>query len=327
MPTQLLVATDREILRVDADSGTIAPSAGLGGSAPTCLAVDLQRGIAWAGTHRDGVFRSDDGGATWAKSGLDDERIMSLTASPAQPDLLWAGTEPSAVWKSVDGGRTWERTSDVTELPSSGTWAFPPKPDTHHARWIAAHPTDPNRLWVAIEAGALISTIDGGETWQDRVPGGPYDTHELAIHPAAPDVLRSAAGDGYFESTDGGRTWRSPMDGFEVRYLRSITMEPDDPDVVIVSAASHPYKAYGSGSSDGRLFRRQGTGRWTRMREGWPDPPNTIAPLLVAGKGSGDIWAADERGIHGSSDGGVTWRQVARFTPAPRHLRAIVVIG
>lgn len=319
----MLVATDRQVLRVDAGTGVVSPSSGLGSSAPTCLAVDSRSGIAWCGTHRGGVFRSDDGGASWVLNGLAGEKILALTVSAAEPDLLWAGTEPSAVWRSEDGGETWQRTTDVTQLRSSSEWAFPPRPDTHHVRWIASHPSDPDRLWVAIEAGALISTIDGGRTWRDRVEGGPYDTHELAIHPAAPDTLRSAAGDGYFESRDAGRTWASPEDGLDVRYLRSITIDPGDPYVVVVSAASHPHAAYGAGSSDGRLFRRQANGRWARVTDGWPDPPDTIAPLLAAGEGRGELWAADERGLHLSRDGGITWRQVARFDPIPRHLRAL----
>jgi photosystem II stability/assembly factor-like uncharacterized protein len=323
MTTQLLVATDRQVLRVDAGTGVVTPSTILGSGAPTCLAVDSRRGIAWCGTHRDGVFRSDDGGVSWLPGGLAGEKIMALTTSTAEPDLLWAGTEPSAVWRSEVGGATWHRTTDVTQLPSSPQWAFPPRPDTHHVRWIAGHPFDPGRLWVAIEAGALISTDDGGRTWHDRVDGGPYDTHELAIHPDAPDTLRSAAGDGYFESRDAGRTWESPEHGLDVRYLRSITIDPGDPEVVVASAASHPYKAYGAGSSDGRLFRRQAGGRWTRVTDGWPDPPNTIAPLLAAGAGSGELWAADERGVHLSRDGGITWRPAARFDPTPRHLRAL----
>ena len=82
--------------------------------------------------------------------------------------------------------------------------------DTHHVRWIACHPLEPERLWVAIEAGALVSTIDDGRTWRDRVTGGPWDTHELAVHRNAPNALRVSAGDGYFESEDAGVTWRSP---------------------------------------------------------------------------------------------------------------------
>jgi photosystem II stability/assembly factor-like uncharacterized protein len=252
---------------------------------------------------------------------------MSISASPARPDLVWLGTEPSEVWHSEDGGETWEQTSELTALPSSSEWSFPPKPSTHHVRWIACHPFDAGRLWVAIEAGALVSTVDGGRTWHDRVMGGPWDTHELAIHPDAPIALRVAAGDGYFESDDGGVTWRSPEGGLDVGYLRSVAIDPAQPDVVVVSAASGPRSAYVAGVSDGRLFRRDGAGRWTRVRDGWPEPPNTIAPLLTADGSEGVLWAADECGVHGSNDGGVSWRTVARFAATPAHLRGMAVIA
>jgi hypothetical protein len=158
------------------------------------------------------------------------------------------------------------------------------------------------------------------------VPGGPYDTHELAIHPDAVDVLRSAAGDGYFESRDGGQTWSSPMEGLDVGYLRSVAIDPGDPDVVLISAASGPRKAYVAGRSDGRLYRREGSRPWQRVHDGWPDPPNTIAPLLVAGRRGGEFYAADERGVHRSADGGITWEQVWSFSISPHHLRGLACL-
>ena len=211
-------------------------------------------------------------------------------------------------------------------LPSSPEWSFPPKPDTHHVRWIACHPSDAQQLWIAIEAGALVSTRDGGRTWRDRVDGGPWDTHELSIHPNAPASLRVAAGDGYFESDDSGATWRSPEDGLDVRYLRSVAIDPGRPDVVIVSASTGPRSAYVAGVSDGRVYRREGIGRWERARDGWPDPPRTIAPLLAAGRVAGELWAADERGLHRSDDGGQSWREIARYAKTPNHLRGLSVL-
>ena len=55
-----------------------------------------------------------------------------------------------------------------------------------------------------------MRTFDGGRTWCDRVRGGPYDTHTAVTHPLALGRIYSAAGDGYFESTDAGDSWRSP---------------------------------------------------------------------------------------------------------------------
>jgi len=322
----ILVATQSEVVVIDTDLGSATLANGLT-DAPTSLASDPRiSGRAWCGTQRGGVFRSDDGGASWRGVGLGGRHIMSVAASPTEVNVVWVGTEPSAVLRSENGGERWEQTSELETLTSSSEWSFPPKPDTHHVRWIACHPQEPGRLWVAIEAGALISTLDGGRTWRDRVPGGPYDTHELAIHADAPDALRVAAGDGYFESDDGGVTWHSPGAGLEVGYLRSVAIDPGAPEVVIVSASSSPRRAYAAGASDGRLYRRIGHGRWERVREGWPDPPSTIAPLLIAGSHAGEVWAADERGVHRSDDGGMAWRQVAAYPSTPRYLRGLALV-
>src|SRR3989337_85899 len=63
MPT--LVATDREVVVIDVERGPSAPARGIG-DRPTCLAADpLVDGRAWCGTHRGGVFRTDDGGGSW----------------------------------------------------------------------------------------------------------------------------------------------------------------------------------------------------------------------------------------------------------------------
>ena len=322
----ILVATESGVVSVDVERDSTAAARGME-NRPTCLAADPRRsGRAWCGTQRGGVFRSDDAGISWRPCGLEGQLIMSIAASPAEADVVWIGTEPSAVWRSADGGETWEETSRLDALPSSSTWSFPPKPETHHVRWIACHPQEAGQLWVAIEAGALVSTVDGGRTWRDRVAGGPYDTHELAIHPDLPDSLRVAAGDGYYESEDGGATWRSPRSGLDVGYLRSVAIDPGEPDVVIVSASSGPYRAYGAGVSDGRLYRRAKQGRWERIREGWPEKPSTIAPLLIPGAEPGELWAADERGLHRSADGGVVWRKVAGYPTAPRHLRGLTLV-
>lgn len=327
MTTRLLVAAPDRVLIVDPAAGTVARAEGLGGAHPTSLSADPHvQGRAWCATRRDGVFRTDDGGMSWVPTGPEGQRLMTVSASPADPDLVWTGGEPSAVWRSADGGATWAAAADLEALPSSPEWAFPPRPETHHVRWIACHPADPARLWVAIEAGALVSTTDGGASWSDRVPGGPHDTHELAVHPDAPDLLRSAAGDGYFESRDGGSTWRSPMSGLEVGYLRSVAVAPGDPEVAVISAAPHAHAAYVAGSSQGHVYRREGDGRWQRVRVGWPDPPETIAPLLIPGSDSGELWAADERGVHRSVDGGASWRRVAAFEPAPAHLRGLALV-
>ena len=320
---RVLVATRDHVFAVDPLGGGLRPVSGLD-SRPTCLAAGTGSGPAWCGTV-DGVYRSDDGGRRWTAAGLAGEEITAVASDPTEPGRAWAGTEPSAVYRSVGAGMDWERADGLLELASSSEWSFPPRPETHHVRWIACHPSEAGRLWVAIEAGALVRTPDGGETWVDRVSGGPRDTHEIAVHPDRPETLRISAGDGYFESDDGGDTWRSPEEGLEVGYLRSVAVDPGDPERVVVSAASRARSAYASGRSDGRLYRRQGEGAWERVTDGWPEAPETIAPLLTGGRAPGELWAADERGVHRSVDGGRSWERVAAFESTPPHLRGLAV--
>ena len=68
-----------------------------------------------------------------------------------------------------------------------------------HVRWIACHPLEPERLWVAIEAGALVSTIDGGHMERPRArwtmghPRARHSSQGLPIHCAsrpATDISR-----------------------------------------------------------------------------------------------------------------------------------------
>ena len=327
---RILVASREEVLVVDPAKGSVKRAEiARAGVQPTCLASDPSADRAWCGTS-DGVLASDDGGRSWAPAGLEGEEITAIVASPNERAesgaVVYAGTEPSAVYRSSDGGASWRRAEGLLDLPSSSTWSFPPKPETHHVRWIACDPARAGRLYVAIEAGALVTTPDGGRSWQDRPGVAPYDTHELAIHPERPDTLRVSAGDGYWESDDGGATWDSPEDGLDVTYLRSVAIDPGDPDIVVVSAASHPHSAYMAGRSDGRLYRREGGGDWRRVTEGWLDPPATIAPLLACGREPGELWAADERGVHRSADGGAGWSVVATFDPTPAWLRGLAVV-
>src|SRR5690606_29622357 len=115
----VLVATDREVLVIDAERGSSTPARGIS-DRPACLAVDaFVQERAWCGTHRDGVFRSDDGGRSGQSVGLAGRLIMASAASPVERDVVWAGTDPSEVWRAPDAGTTWERTSPLETLSSS----------------------------------------------------------------------------------------------------------------------------------------------------------------------------------------------------------------
>ncbi len=94
----------------------------------------------------------------------------------------------------------------------------------------------------------------------------------------------------------------------------------------MVSASSGPYSAYVAGRSDGRLYRRLTRERWERVHDGWPESASTIAPLLCTGVKVGELWAADERGVHRSADGGKSWRRAVGYAASPQHLRGLALV-
>jgi photosystem II stability/assembly factor-like uncharacterized protein len=336
--TTIYVALEEGLLVVRGENGHRDAGPRLEGTAPRCLAADpAHPERVWCGTVGAGVWRSDDAGASWrsageALSGLD---VSALAVGPGE-DVVYAGIDPSAMWRSEDAGRRWERLAAMNRLPSAPTWSFPPRPDTSHVRWITLDPAAPDRLYVCIEAGALVHSSDGGQTWTDRVPDGPRDTHTLAAHPGAPGRLYSAAGDGiwrpghgYSESHDGGDTWTRPDEGIQHHYLFGLAVDPGDPDTVVISAADSPMTAHDPRVADSTIYRRHGRERWRQVHEGLPEPEGTVRPLLAANvEERGVFYAASNRGVFRSADGGVSWEPVLAPLPgrsAGRSPDAIVV--
>jgi len=169
---------------------------------------------AYCGTFDNGLWKTDNNGQSWEKTSLEvsGSSIMSLSVSPIEKgedgfNKLFVGMEPSIIYSSIDGGQTWEKIDEFNKLPSHSTWSFPPRPSTHHVRWIEPDVNRKEYLFVAIEAGALIKSFDAGKTWIDRIENSPYDTHTLRTHKKAPRRLYSAAGDGYFESQNYEFSW------------------------------------------------------------------------------------------------------------------------
>jgi photosystem II stability/assembly factor-like uncharacterized protein len=297
----------------------------LNGRSPDCVAVDPRDPArVYCGTAGAGLFRSRDSGRNWEPvgPGIEHGTVTAVAVSHAERVngvcIVFAGTEPSAVFRSDTRGDSWVDLASLRALPSADAWSFPPRPHTHHVRWIEADVSASNRVFVAIEAGALVRTFDGGRTWHDRVRGGPYDTHTAATNPLAPGRIYSAAGDGYFESTDAGDTWRSPEDGLKHLYLVSVAVDPADPDTVIVSATDGPGAAYRPRSAEAYVYRKTALKRWEQAMNGLPEAKGTTASRFAARAGEpGVIYAANNRGLFKSDDAGRSWKALDIPWPVP----------
>lgn len=302
---RLYAATGDAVARVD-DDGVILS---LEGSGAQCVAGDGDR--VFAGTFDSGVFRTLDGGRTWTDvtDGIPHKRVLSVCIAP--DGSVYAGTEPSSLYHSNDDGASWTDLAALRAVPSYDTWFFPPRPETHHVRWIAPHADRPEDVHVGIELGGVLRTRDGGATFADRHPDAVIDPHVLHAHPRAPERVYAIGGDGVSYSLDGGDRWTRDTYGMDRTYTWGLAVDPADPELWYVSAAPGPDRAHGGGDAQGRLYRKRRGGGWEALGDVASDMPYALsapAPgVLVVGTRSGTIRVSD--------DAGDTWRTLAARVP------------
>jgi len=321
---KIVIAHEGGVLTAHRDTRTWKAHTSLEQSSPECLvAHDRHRDVLFCGTFESGVWKSENGGH-WFQVGTETVTgsVTSLAAGRRANSNgyspLFAGTEPSALYRSDDGGASWRRCDGLTDLPSASSWSFPPRPSTHHVKWIEEDPSRPEILFLAIEAGALVVTPDGGNTWTDRVAGGPRDTHTLRMHAGAPGRIYAAAGDGYFESADSGRSWSRPREGLSHHYCWSIAVDVADPDFRLMSAASGPGSAHNAGRAESFIYRRTGQSTWHVAMEGLPEPAGTLRSVITAHpQTSGVYYLANNHGVFETRNGAESWKWLDIPWPHP----------
>jgi len=317
--TTLFVVMESGVVIARPEGSRWMTSVALPDRSPLCIAVDPQHPArVYCGTAGDGLWRSDDVGSSWRPvgPGITHARVTAVSVGANARaygtfNAIYAGTSPSAVFRSTDGGGAWHECPGLNALPSASSWSFPPRPETHHVRWIGIDPLEDRRLFVCIEAGALVRSTDGGETWHDRTPDGPLDTHTLATHDRAPGRLYAAAGDGYFESVDWGETWRRRDAGLRHRYVWDVAVDAADPETIVVTAAGSARQAHRIATAESLIYRRgQGTD-WRPVSTGLPQPMGTTIGALASHKQDpGVVYASNNHGVYRSADAGATWARL-----------------
>lgn len=193
------------------------------GGRMTTVAVSPASDLVWLATAESGgLYRTDDGGATWSRvDTLPTHRLHDVAWAPnaagtilvtAAPDYR-TPTNSSGVWRSTNFGATWYLVDAM--IPSCH-----PGSAIETARGIAFNPTNTD-VYVATDCGVAISR-DGGATWTHVAPDPAATTenqeHTVLVQPGG--LITACGEDGIHRSTDAGLTWstgwdpREPMRAF-----------------------------------------------------------------------------------------------------------------
>ena len=209
-----------------------------------------------------GVYRSIDGGVSWAaaSTGWTDTGFgrINLAVAPAAPDVIYASVHDWSedalldglmVYRSDDGAETWR------QLAAEGA-------SCHHQCWydmtLAVHPEDPERVHL----GTLLLYLseDGGLTFREHHPPGTYVDQHLMVFDtlSGSDVLYLANDGGMYRSTDAGTSFTSLSTNLAItQFYSGIALHPSDPAVTL-----------GGTQDQGTQQSAAGTGIWTKVTGG-----------------------------------------------------------
>ena len=311
---------------------------------PATSSIYAGGGSVWYGP---AIFRSDDLGATWRHSsegmtyGDDGPKIPTVWNVTPAHGSIYAGVEPAGLFRSDDGGATWSHVAGLREHPSQPGWQ--PGAGGLICHTIVPHPSDAQKMWIAISAVGTFATEDGGTTWEARNRGvvdcnspDPHPetgqcVHKLVMAAGRPDRLYQQNHCGVYRSTDGGRQWQDISAGLVSEFGFVFGAHPRDPATGWVIPLSHPEEGrYAPGGSLG-VWRTSDSGdSWQRHGGGLPQSNAFVGVYREAMAVDrldpvGVFFGTSTGQLYGSADEGETWSVLAENLPPIWGVEAVAL--
>jgi hypothetical protein len=324
----IVVGTGSGVHRfIRSGGGWRAEGSALDGVEIADIASDPSRsGRLVAAAREQGIFESDNGGATWTQAADVDAWSVAVAAD----GTAYAGTRPTAIHHREPDG-VWEPLNLLVDQPAYDSWTFPTAPHLPNIRGLAFSPRDAHTMYAAVEVGGIIASQDDGATWTNHREGIHLDVHSLVAAPGDSgdeDVLYAATGRGFYRSFNAGAMWEPACDGLLSLYLTPIAAHTADPHTLIVSATQgrpRYWRTRDSGA-EATIYRSgDGGGRWQPVMNGLPELlTGAVYGFAVDPTEPGALYAAVGDGqVLASGSFGDEWSVLASGLP-PAYAIAVV---
>jgi photosystem II stability/assembly factor-like uncharacterized protein len=287
-------------------------------------AGNSQTGTIIGGAQDNGTLSyAEGGGQNWQSMFGGDGGWCA--ADPNDPSVFYGEYVYLNICRSSDGGRTADYISGQVWNGNAWVWRPPPYriPDamTHQALFIAPFVLDPNDSNRILAGGmSLWRTEDAKTANDDRGMTGPswvsiknsIGSRISAIVIAAGDSSSIWVGyeNGIVSRTGSGTTlapvWQQiggigPFPLAVGRYCSSITIDPEDSQIVYIT-----YAAYRGLAPAGNVWKTSDGGQsWQDIGHGLPDAP--VHKLARHPMHANFLYIGTELGFLASEDGGTTW--------------------
>jgi photosystem II stability/assembly factor-like uncharacterized protein len=289
-----------------------------------------QHRTVYAATHREGLLKTTDAGATWQPLGFPKALLNAVVLHPSRSRLLFVAAD-SGLFRSDDAGATFAEVGG--NLPTGPVLG------------LTVSAKDANVVYVALGEQGIWRSTDGGRTFTRRMNGIPDSVASkrwcrICLSPANPDNLYAdateAGGPLPFWSHDGGATWHpveQREDGFlgsGIYWAEGLVAHPTDPNV-----AFHLYPVRKT-TDGGRTWSYCGDGisgcrRGTRTSIAFrPDDPEKMVfffidhgSALTTDDGDTFVYCPPPR----QADLGAMTTAVGAYDPTPGSRKLISAVG
>jgi hypothetical protein len=263
-----------------------------------------------------GVYRSTDGGATWARSncGLTNSRITSVSFDAVDPDVVVIGIEGGAasftpappegtslggLFRSTDAGLTWVQTSAGASADTSGFWRMESRDVGDILATVLTFGMDYTDLEQNL---GFMRSEDGGATW--TAFADEHRTRQITSLDVSADgqtiYAHDRSGFTNWRSGDGGTTWTSH---FHPNANGPVAVSPANANLVLAAGRTTLWRSTNGLTSQVQVLE---TGMTSNGGQG------VIHDIEFSESNPSVVYVAtDGYLVYRSDDGGVTWSLVA----------------